>query len=91
MLPNAKFVGIESLAFDTAELSHLQRTRSESAPAVHEQQADPHEPLRNLPQFDGKTPRALVAARRVFKTVRMAAQVAREAEAIAPAAGGFKS
>ena len=80
MLPNAKFVGIESLSFGSIEMSHVQVKRLPDA--------EPHTSASDrrtrdqaaLPETRAQTPHALAAARRVFNAVRLSAKATLEAE-----------
>jgi hypothetical protein len=81
MLPNAKFVGIESLSFGNSEMSHVQvkrlpdvepHTSARERRGAHDQDA--------LPESQGNTSNALSAARRVFNAVRLSGKVSLEAQ-----------
>lgn len=84
MLPNAKFVGIESLSFGSNDMSHVQvkRRLPDLVPRnfAHIPQSSAKDNSPQLKEVQGKTSSSLAAARRVFNTVRLSANVAREAE-----------
>jgi hypothetical protein len=84
MLPNAKFVGIESLSFGSNDMSHVQvkRRLPDVAPSnvAHSPRSSAKHTSPQLKEVQGKTSSSLAAARRVFNTVRLSAHAAREAE-----------
>ncbi len=80
MLPNAKFVGIESLGFGIGDMAHLQVKRRLPADVAHNLQSMAHVASPGLPEPQSQTSRALTAARRVFNTVRLSAHASKEAE-----------
>ena len=81
MLPNAKFVGIESLGFGIGDMAHLQvKRRLPDADVAHNLQSMAQAASPGLPAPQGQTSRALTAARRVFNTVRLSAHASKEAE-----------
>ncbi len=80
MLPNAKFVGIESLSFGNSEMSHIQVKRlPDVEPHTSARERRAHDQAA-LPESQGNTSNALSAARRVFNAVRLSGKVSLEAQ-----------
>ncbi len=80
MLPNAKFVGIESLSYGKNEMSHVQTKGLPDAELLNSasrQRADDRAPL---PESQSNVHNALAAARRVFSAVTLSAKAHKHAE-----------